>query len=305
MKRLIPLMQREWLQHRVGWALMLGLPLALGLLLIGYGQIQIDGAGPDSLGAELPVALALGGVAGTMALLFVIVGISSLIIVSGLPRRDHGDRSIEFWLSLPLGHSESLAAPLLVHLVLAPACALLVGLGGGYLVSLVLVTRVAGFGSWLALPWGTVVPATLALALRVVAGLPLAVLWLSPLILLVMLMTAWFKRWGWVILTAGIGLGSLLLKRLLGEPFLVDAANQLVLRAGQAMVAASAPEFQVKTAADMGRAFDALPAWAWHDYVAALGALASPLLLGGLLVASSCFALLVLWRQRGAGAAAA
>ena len=303
MKRLFPLMQREWLQHRLGWALMLGLPLALGLLAIGFGQIQIDGPGPDSLGRELPMALALGGVAGTMALLLTVVGISSLIIVSGLPRRDHGDRSIEFWLSLPLGHGESLAAPLLVHLVLAPACALLVGLAGGQLVSLLLVSRVAGLGAWLGLPWATLLPATLALALRVLAGLPLAVLWLSPLILLVMLMTAWFKRWGWVILTAGLGLGSLVLQRLLGQPFLVDAGNRLMLRAGQALRAASPPQCEVKSAADMDRAFQALPAWALHDFGHALRALASPLMLGALLVSAACFGLLMLWRQRGAGAA--
>jgi ABC-2 type transport system permease protein len=46
--------------------------------------------------------------------------VTSLFIALGSPRRDHGDRSIEFWLSLPSGHGESLAAPMLVHLLLVP-----------------------------------------------------------------------------------------------------------------------------------------------------------------------------------------
>lgn len=42
----------------------------------------------------------------------------------------------------------------------------------------------------------------------------------------------------------------------------------------------------------------AVSQWAWNDSLAALGGLASPHLLGGLLLAGLCFWLLVLKRQR-------
>jgi hypothetical protein len=47
-----------------------------------------------------------------------------------------------------------------------------------------------------------------------------------------------------------------------------------------------------------------LPGWALRDLGGSLRELASPLLLGGLVFAAGCFALLVDWRQRGASAAA-
>jgi len=47
-----------------------------------------------------------------------------------------------------------------------------------------------------------------------------------------------------------------------------------------------------------------VPTWAFEDIGRALRDLASPLFVGGLLAAAACFALLVLWRQRGAGVAA-
>jgi hypothetical protein len=40
-----------------------------------------------------------------------VVGVTSLIITFGLARRDHADRSIEFWLSLPVGHTRAWPPP--------------------------------------------------------------------------------------------------------------------------------------------------------------------------------------------------
>ena len=59
MKRLIPLMQREWLQHRTGWLMMAGIPLGLSLLLLSFGQIQI-GQEAQAAGAALPPSRARG-----------------------------------------------------------------------------------------------------------------------------------------------------------------------------------------------------------------------------------------------------
>ena len=298
---LVPLMQREWLQYRNGWFLMAVLPLGLALLLLSFGQIHIDGMTTKLGDDSMPAIVAMASIAVTLAVVFVIFWAASLIIVSGLARRDSSDRSIEFWLSLPTSHTQSLAAPLLVHLLLAPAAGLLIGLVGGYAVSLVLVSRVAGVGAWLALPWGDIVAASLALALRLLVGLPLALLWLSPLIMLVVLLTAWFRRWGWVILAVGMGLGSWLLKMVFGAPLLSQVINGWLRHGAQAMVHAGG--FKVGNSSQGLEALRQLPTWALSDFGLALRDLASPLLLVGLLLAAACFALLVQWRQRGAGAA--
>jgi hypothetical protein len=301
MNKLLPLMQREWLQHRFGWMLMVVVPFAIALLLLSFGQLQIDAETVERVGNSLPPLLATASIAGSGAVIFLIAGISSLIIVAGVARRDHGDRSIEFWLSLPTTHSASLAAPLLVHLLLVPAAALLLGLVGGLLVSLVLVTRVVGIGAWFALPWGDMLPAVMAIAARLLAGLPLAMLWLSPLILLVVLLSAWFRRWAWVILGVGLGLGGQLLDRLFGQPMLSDITLGLLRSAGKALVNAG-EGFQMGP--NQGsEGLRLLPGWALHDFGLALRELPSPLLAGGLLFAAGCFALLIVWRQRGAGAA--
>ena len=298
------LMQREWLQHRKGWALLAGIPLVLALLLTTVGQIQIDADTLEKSGDFFPTLLGFISIVATTAVVFGLMWVGSLIIVSGLPRRDNGDRSIEFWLSLPTSHSQSLAAPLLVHLVLAPAAALLVGLAGGYAMSLVLVTRLVGFGEWLALPWGHIIVGSLVFVARLLAGLPLATLWLAPLILLVMLLTAQFGRWGWVILTVGLGLGSLLLKLVFGQPLITEVTTALLKHAAQAMVhgVGQGQGMEARSPAEALAMMREIPAWAALDFAAALRDLFSPLLLGALLFSAACFALLVKWRERGAGA---
>ena len=302
MKNLIPLMQREWLQHRFGWMLMALIPIGLALALTTFGSIQIDDETLAKVGNELAARAALIAIAGTMAVMFLIGWISSLIIVSGLARRDHGDRSIEFWMSLPSSHSESIAAPLIVHLLLVPMASLLVGLAGGWLLSLVAVSRVAGFGAWLTLPWPELLLGTGSLTLRLIAGLPLAELWLLPLTMLIILLTAWFRRWGWVILGVGIGLGSQLLERVFGQPLLAQWLSGVFKHAVHAMVS-SQRGFVVDGPRDIAGALGAFPAWVLHDLGLAFADLVSPLLAGGLLFAAGCFALLVMWRQRGAGVA--
>jgi hypothetical protein len=301
MKKLLTLMQREWLQHRFGWAMLTLLPIALALLLTTFGQIELGSEEVERMGAAMPMIVAMVSIAATTAILFVIIVFTSWIIVSGLARRDHGDRSIEFWLSLPVTHSEALAAPMLVHLLLAPAVALLIGLLGGYAVSLVVVSRVMGIGAWFALPWFSIITASVAFMARLLAGLPLALLWLSPLILLVVLTTAYFKRWAWVILGVGVGLGSVLLQQVFGHPMLMQTIKGLVTHAGLALFSAHQTGFNVAGPGDAFDALRAVPSWALADFGVALGDLASPLLAAGLMFAALCFVLLVQWRERGAG----
>jgi len=303
MKPLPTLIWREWLQHRFGWSLMAGVPLGLGLLLVAFGQVQVDSDEIEQAGAALPTMLALASIAASALLLFGIAWLTSVILVTGLSRRDHADRSVEFWLSLPVGHVPSLAVPLGVHLILVPAAALLVGLLGGVLVSLVLVTRVAGVGAWFALPWGALLPATLAVAGRVLAGLPLATLWLAPIVMVVVLFTAWFRRWGVAIVAVGIGVGSVVLERLFGQPLLSQAVAALVRNAARSMVGADRLEMGTHTPQQAEAVLRLVPGLALADLGHAVALLASPLLFGGLIVAAGCFALLVDWRRRGAQAA--
>jgi hypothetical protein len=296
-------MQREWLQHRYGWLMMAGIPLGLSLLLLSFGQIQIGSEDIDGAGPALPALLAAASIGGSMAVIFLIASFSSLVIVSNLARRDHADRSVEFWLSVPVSHSESFAAPLIVHLLLVPAAALVIGLLGGYAVSFIVVSRVVGTAAWFGLPWGTIIAASFSMMLRLLAGLPLAMLWLSPLILLVVLLTAWFRRWGWVMLAVGLGLGSYLLKMLFGQPWLHRISRELIQAAGRSLINGDQGGFVVNKASQGVDALKLLPAWALEDFGAALHALATPLFPGALLFAAGCFYLLVQWRQRGAGAA--
>lgn len=301
MNLLIPLMRREWLQHRFGWTMLAMVPLALALLLFTFGQVElsdVDTLPPDALA----VLAAMVTIAGSTLIIFLTLWVTSLIIVSGLPRRDHGDRSIEFWLSLPISHTQSLGVPLLVHLILVPAAALVVGLLGGYALSLAVVSRVVGFGAWVTLPWLDLLFGTLMLWLRLLAGLPLATLWLAPLILLMLLSTALFRRWGLPILAVAFGLGSLACKHLFGQTLLPELLGRLGENAGRALVAGSGRGFSFSSDEDPMLALHKLPSWVLHDLGAALAGLASPLLAGGLVFAAACFAALVYWRQRGAGA---
>jgi len=297
-------MQREWMQHRFGWTLLALVPLALALVACLFGQVEVGDGESVPTGETLAALLAVAALVGSTVLVFMILSVTSLIIISGLARRDHGDRSIEFWLSLPTGHAESLAVPLLVHLLLVPAAALLVGLAGGGIISLVLVARVAGVGEWFTLPWGAILPAALAMTGRLLAGLPLALLWLSPLILLVVLASAWFRRWGLVVVAVGVGIGSLVLQRVFGQPLLSDLIAQLLSRAGRSLVHAGSGPIRVSDGGEGVAALVQVPGWALADRGASVQALASPLLPGALLFASVCFALLVDWRRRGGNATA-
>ena len=303
MNSFLPLVQREWLQHRFGWALLALVPLALALVLVSFGQIEFDDGEADRIGTALPAVMTLVAVAVCTVSAFVVFWVTSVIIATGLARRDHGDRSIEFWLSLPVGHVPSLAVPMLVHLVLVPAAALALGLLAGHGLAMVLVARFAGLSAWFGLPWADLFAATLALGLRLLAGLPLATLWLAPVILMAMLARAWIGRWGLPVLGLVLGLGGLLADRALGQPLLLPWLGHLMQQAVQAMAGAGEVSFTARGADEALAALRGLPGLALQDLGAALGALLSPAMAVGLVVSAVCFALLVDWRQRGSKAA--
>jgi len=296
---LLPLMQREWLQYRFGWTLLTLVPLGLALLLVGFGQFEFDGAMTRRHDA-LPLLLSLLPAVICAAVLFVVALASGFITTSGLARRDHGDRSHEFWLSLPVPHGAALGTPLLVHLLLVPAAALVAGAVLGQALSPLLVGRGAGASALADVPWAAVLAATSTLLVRVLAGLPLALLWALPLVLLVVLLNAWFKRWGWVVLVVGLGLLSLFDQLTLGQRWLLETMTELLRCAGRSLVGAGGTPIGVDAGAG-AQALLQLPGIAARDFGAALAALASPHFVGALLFSAGCFALLMRWRQNSGG----
>jgi ABC-2 type transport system permease protein len=299
LRRLQPLFLREWLQHRFGWAMIVLIPFGLAVLVTSLGRFNVE---TDDVPHQVPpVVLAFVTQMGAATVTTLLLVVTSLIFVGGLARRDHGDRSVEYWLSLPTGHSASFGVPLVVHLLLVPIGGLLVGLAAGVLLSFVVVTRMAGAEAWFGLPWGGLLLAMLAFVGRMAAGLPLALLWVLPFVLLLVLLNAWFRRWGLIVLAAG-AVGLAVLEQytpLRLSPLLAE----LWRNAGLSLISGDDLTIDGRNAADMVQTLKSFPALAWSDYAAALGRLISPLLLGGLLVSAGLFALLVDWRRRGAGTA--
>lgn len=300
MNRFKTLLLREWLQHRFGWAMMVLIPIALAVVLGTFGTIDIEPGKRTPTPEQLPLIIAMASLAGTAVVVGLIACVASVFTVAGLARRDHGDRSVEYWLSLPVDHASTFAAPLLVHLLIVPAAALLAGWLGGWLISLVLVTRFDSLSAWFALPWGTLTVASLALIGRLIAGLPLALLWLSPVILLTVLLYAWFRRWGLVILAVLLAIGNLRFEWLLGRPLFTQWIAALFEHAGRALVFPHKPAFVIKSDEHVPMALNAAPSWALENFGMSVNALASPLLLVALLLAAGFFWALVDWRRRGA-----
>ncbi len=305
MNQLLPLMRREWLQHRTGWLLLMGIPFGLLVLGLSFATLRFDSGDTTPLGdPAFPMVVAVTAIIGVTIVNFLIVWITSLFITAGISRRDQGDRSIQFWLSLPTSHSASLAAPLLVHLLLVPAAALVIGLAGGYVASALLVTRLDGFAAWLNLPWAQVHAAVVASVARMLVGLPLATLWLLPLILLAVLARAWVGRWGVPVLMLALGLGGYLLQHLLGLPLLSQTLNEWMANAATAMLPFQTLHFDSSNLGNATSQVAAVPGWVWGSFTTALRDLVTPLFAAAMVVSVLCFWGLVEWRRRGAGAAA-
>ena len=297
------LLLREWMQHQRGWLVLLALPLLLVLGLGLFGDIQVDL--PTGADAMPPLGVAMMTIIGAGGLALVLAWAAALLQAPGLARRDVQDRSIEFWLSLPISHAQGVGAPLLMHLVLWPWIALLVGLGTGALGSLLTVAKAYGPGTWFTLPWGTLLPAVVLLALRLMLGTLLATLWLSPLILGTMAASAWLKRWGLPVVVGGIVGGGLLLERLYGITWIWDTLRLLGTRASQALMVADrsgdGPHgFVIEHGDEIAGALSAMPGWLLHDAGQALLLLASPAFAAALAAGALAFGALWLRRSRGA-----
>jgi ABC-2 type transport system permease protein len=302
MERFKTLMLREWMQHRLGWIIAVAAPtlLLLALAVFGLAQVQLD----DGDQIPPPLAVTLVTIGGVAAATLGVAWMAVLLQAPGLARRDTQDRSIEFWLSLPVGHAPSIGAPLLVHLIMVPIVALVVGVLGGIVVSLPTVGYMYGVREWATLPWGAILLALAAMTVRLSLGIVLATLWLSPLILGVMAASAWLKRWGWPLVAAVVGVGGVVLDKVYGSPAVWEALGTLARHARQGFIAAQPdanPErWTIRDPHDADVVLSILPKNLLLDGVDALGQLASPTFVAVAVVAAAAFMLLVLRRQRGA-----
>jgi ABC-2 type transport system permease protein len=281
------LLQREWMQHHVGWLVLVAAPLALMVVGAIFGQVQVGHDGSDT-----PVGLGLilaGGYATFMAAItWLIIGLQA----PGLARRDAQDRSIEFWRSLPVADSLALAATLLAHLVLMPLAVMAVALLSGCLVGLMVVMRGFGFAALSGLPWPELGVILLAAVPRLLVGSLLASLWAAPLVLAAMAASAWLKRWGVPVLLAVVGLGGLLLREAYDMPWLLDTVAALWRRGAEALAPLQAVMLEQ---AQPGQ----VPGLLLQDLGHRLQDLASPLFIVALAVSAVSFGLLLLRRQRG------
>ena len=287
------LLLREWMQHHRGWLVMMLAPPLLALLVVPFGTVEI---GPGELGPMPAILLMLMAMAVVPAVVLGITTVALLFQATGLARRDQQDRSIEFWLSLPTSHSASIGATVLMHFVLVPLAAVLVGAVMSQAIGFALVWKGFGANAAFTLPWGTLVSVGAAGLVRALLGVVLACAWLMPLLLLTMAASAWLKRWGAPILALVLSIGHKLLATFYGVTLIGDTVGGLLANARSAMVHAMPPHVQGAdaTLAWLGDA----TRWFLMDGLAALRDLAQPLFLFALVASAGCFALLVLRRSR-------
>lgn len=293
MSRFNTLLLREWMQHHRGWLALMLVPPLLMLLVLPFGSVEI---GPDGLGQLPALGLMLASMFVVPAVVLGITVVALLIQTPGLARRDRQDRSIEFWLSLPTSHAASVAAPVLMHLVLVPLLALAIGAAFSYAIGAMLVWKGFGATATLGLPWGTLVGVGLAGLGRGLLGVLLACFWLMPLLLATMAASAWLKRWGMPVLALALAIGHKLLASLYGITAIGDTLGALIANARAALAHGRPPS---PAGGEMAQAWlsDA-PRWLFDDALLALRDLGQPLFLFALAASAAGFALLVLRRRR-------
>lgn len=299
------LLLREWMQHQRGWLVLMALPT-----LLMAGLSLFDGQGIDVrvgnkaahlglLSALPPLLQTLGWTVATTGLALLLVVLTMLFQLPGLARRDQQDHSLAFWCALPISHAHAVGATLLMHLLLLPALALAAALLGAQLVAMLAIGLHHGLLPWLQQPWLPLLAALLLALVRVWLGLMLAVLWLSPLLLLTMAAAAWLKRWAMPVVTAVSLLGVYWLDNRLPLPLVGPAFHRMGTEALYALVV---PDLfdgpNGLNHGDLAQTIDMLPGALLRDGLRVLDSAASPAFVLALAGGALGFALLVWRRQR-------
>ncbi|MDG0854809.1 hypothetical protein [Roseateles puraquae] len=280
------LLLREWMQHKRGWLIAALAPPLLFLAMLPIGSVQGLPDKHRELVALIIVMISTVAIYGICLLV-------ALFQLPGLARRDTQDRSIEFWLSLPGRPSESVAATVLAHAWLVPLGGAVIGMLFGVPIAMSVVAKQDGFGAVTAVDWSEVMSAAAPLLVRAFAGTVPMLLWLSPLIFVLMAASAWLKRLGVPVVLVGSLIAVLVLDKIYGISWPVDALQAWNLQVNTAMVH-NPPGLQEALMSDVN-----LWAWVAKDFGEALLELASLQFLGWAALAAAGFALVVMKRARG------
>lgn len=292
MNRFVWLLRREWMQHHRGWLILAVAPAIVVLLGLPFGTVQLDEV------VSSPMLAAMGASIYLMALLALALT-AMLFQAPGLARRDQQDRSIEFWLSLPTGHVESVSATLLMHLLLMPALVLVISALFAQGAAALLVVKVLGMPALSQISPAAWLNFNALMLLRQALGLVFCALWLSPLILLAMAASAWLKGWGVPALVAAIAVLGLLLQQLTGQMMVWQLLATWWQQAKVALLPLTRGEIPFAALATNDEALPWLSNWMLHDIGRLLRDALHPSFAGALLLAACGFSLLVWKRSRG------
>jgi ABC-2 type transport system permease protein len=297
MNRFVWLLKREWMQHHRGWLWLALLPLVLALAVLPWSTVDIQGGTP----ATLLVAM-LGSAAYVYALM-AIVSATVLFQAAGMARRDQQDRSIEFWLSLPTGHVQSVLAMVLMHLLLMPLLVLVIGFVGSQLVAMGMVMKLGGAAELAQLGQPVWFGYNAVNLLRLVLGVAVAALWSAPVVLAAMAAGSWLKGWGVPALVAATIGVHLLVRQFSGSQVVWETVQHWFTETVAALMPLARGEGKVKAAFETGSPnLESFTAWVWGDVGVMLRDLATPSFAMALVVAGIAFALVVLHRAGGLAA---
>lgn len=205
---------REWMQHGRAWLLLAAVPLGLAVLALAFGHVDLQGA--DASGRVTPALTYYVISGGYLVGMGVLVAFAALIQAQGLARRDRQDRSIEFWLSLPVGHWRAVLVPMLMLLVGLPIVAMLISLAATPVLAGIVAWRFFGAEGLAQIGWGSYLVALLLTAARLALGIVVGALWVAPLVAVGMAVNLWLKRWGTAVFFAVVFLGALILDQAYG-----------------------------------------------------------------------------------------
>jgi hypothetical protein len=232
----------------------------------------------------------LGFTVAVTALAWLAVGFQA----PGLARRDAQDRSIEFWRSLPVSDTTSVATTLCAHLVLMPLAVMGVAALASVALAAIVVLRIHGWAGLSALDLGYLGSMFAAALPRLAVGSLLASFWAASVLLPMMAASAWLKRWGVPALVGVAWGGGLWLDKLYGQPELLNALAYPFHRFAEALV-------PVRISGEGFNAADATPAWILQDLLTELQAqLSSSTVLAMAIIALSFWLLVLRRRQSGA-----
>jgi ABC-2 type transport system permease protein len=290
-------LMREWMQHRFGWLLLGGIPIAIMVPLLIFGSVEVgeNGSLPP------PVAVAVMFAAGYTFFMMTLIGASMAFQASGLARRDREDRSIEFWVSLPNSHSASVGATVLMNVWLLPLMAFVLATIGGAICALIAVVRVHGGDGLTQMPWGSLASMLLMGEGRLALGLLLGIAWVSPFVLGAMALSAWLRRWGVAVGAGVLAIGSQILAHVYQMPWLLEQLASQFEHAAWAFLPTlqGQQDFDAGPSDPMAHMLGDFGHWMAQDTTLALGDLASPRFAITVVLAAIGFGLVVLRRARG------